>query len=588
MYEPFFGLGGEAFSVAPDPRFMYLSAQHLEALRQLEIGLRGGGGFVLLTGEVGAGKTTVWRCLLEQLPPSWDVATVVNPKLGVDALLARLMEDLGVELPDAGTRDPIDALHGHLLLAHARGRRSLIVIDEAQALSVAVLEQLRLLTNLVTADRKLVQVLLIGQPELHDLLERPELEPLASRVVARYHLGALPADETRRYIAHRLAVAGNGGPPPFDDEAMARIHALSGGLPRRINVLCDRALLAAWQSRQRRVGLAQVERAAGEVFARPAPASRAADRTLPAPVVAESAPGDAVAATLPRRALFGYGTAALLGLALIASPWLRDAVGTGAGAGPQTAPLAAPGLVPTAGAADTTEGRSARVPVVAQASPATAGSPAPAAVNAAAAVAPPAAPLSVDDLGGVFGAAAADEAAAWRSLAGLWGASLGAGEPCAAAAGAGLECYRGRGGLAPVRQLQRPAILVLEDDRGRTAYALLTGLSEAEALLSLAGVERRVALAVLARNWRGEFATLWRTPPGWRGDLFVAGDSPSARWLDGRLDLVDPGGHGRPQSQRVFAFQLVQGLSPDGLAGPQTLMQLNRATGLDEPRLRTP
>lgn len=270
MYEPFFGLNGEPFSVAPDPRFMYLSAQHLEALRQVEIGLRGGGGFMLLTGEVGAGKTTVWRSFLEQLPSNWDIATVVNPKLGVDALLARIMEDLGVELALEGTRDPIDALHGHLLLAHARGRRSLIVVDEAQALSVPVFEQLRLLTNLVTADRKLVQVLLIGQPELHDLLERPELEPLASRVVGRHHLGALPAEETRRYIAHRLAVAGNGGPPPFDDEAMAKVHVLAGGLPRRINVLCDRALLAAWQVRQRRVGTALVDRAASEVLARPA------------------------------------------------------------------------------------------------------------------------------------------------------------------------------------------------------------------------------------------------------------------------------------------------------------------------------
>ena len=588
MYETFFGLSGEPFSVAPDPRFMYLSAQHLEALRQLEIGLRSGGGFVLLTGEVGAGKTTVWRCLLEQLPPSWDIATVVNPKLGVDALLARIMEDLGVELADGGTRDPIDALHGHLLLAHARGRRSLIVIDEAQALSVPVLEQLRLLTNLVTADRKLVQVLLIGQPELHDLLERPELEPLASRVVGRYHLGALPADETRRYIAHRLAVAGNGGPPPFDDEAMARIHELAGGLPRRINVLCDRALLAAWQSRQRRVGLAQVDRAAGEVFARPVPMPRAADRALAPPAGASGQPGGAQAAAVPRRALLGYGAAALLGLALIASPWLRDAVGTGARARPETASLVAPGVASTAGVADTGEGRSARVPVAPQASPATDAPPAPAAVQSAAAATAPAASLSVDDLGGVFGAALADEAAAWRSLAALWGASLGAGEPCAAAARAGLGCYRGRGGLAPVRQLQRPVILILEDDRGRTAYALLTGLSDAEALLSLAGVERRAPLAVLARHWRGEFATLWRTPPGWRGDLFVAGDSPVASWLDGRLDLVDPGGHGRPQSQRVFAFQLVQGLPPDGLAGPQTLMQLNRATGVDEPKLGTP
>jgi general secretion pathway protein A len=197
MYASFFGLHDEPFSVAPDPRFMYLSDAHREALKHLELGLRGGGGFVLLTGEIGAGKTTVWRAFLEKLPPDVDIATVVNPRLRVDALLARVCEDLGVELPDGPARDPIDALHGHLLLTHAQGRRTLIAVDEAQALSDDVLEQLRLLTNLVTSDRKLVQVLLIGQPELLDTLERPEMEPLAQRVVSRYHLPALPGEESR-------------------------------------------------------------------------------------------------------------------------------------------------------------------------------------------------------------------------------------------------------------------------------------------------------------------------------------------------------------------------------------------------------
>lgn len=582
MYEPFFGLNGEPFSVAPDPRFMYLSAQHLEALRQVEIGLRGGGGFMLLTGEVGAGKTTVWRSFLEQLPSNWDIATVVNPKLGVDALLARIMEDLGVELALEGTRDPIDALHGHLLLAHARGRRSLIVVDEAQALSVPVFEQLRLLTNLVTADRKLVQVLLIGQPELHDLLERPELEPLASRVVGRHHLGALPAEETRRYIAHRLAVAGNGGPPPFDDEAMAKVHVLAGGLPRRINVLCDRALLAAWQVRQRRVGTALVDRAASEVLARPAHARQPARGASAPPDVTRRAADDTPVAASARPALFAYGVAAMLGLALVASPWIRDVVGTGSEDRPVAASPAAPGV------ADAHESLPASVPLVSGTSPLTDGPPALATPVAAAVIASSAAQLSAEDLGGVFGAAATDEVAAWRVLAGMWGTSLGAGEPCVAAAQAGLGCYRGRGGLAPIRILRRPAILILQDDRGRVAYAVLTALFEAEALLRVSAIERRISLPLLARNWRGEFATLWRTPPGWSGDMLVAEGSPVAHWLDGRLDLVDPGGHGRPLSQRVFAFQLAQGLSPDGLAGPQTLMQLNRATGIDEPKLRLP
>ena len=205
MYESFFGLACEPFSVAPDPRFLYLSKQHRDALGYLNYGLRRAGGFVLLTGEIGAGKTTVWRAFLEQLPPRLDVAYVVNPKMSVQALLKRPCESLQVELPADADRpgaeaDLIDALHGHLLLAHAQGRRTLVVVDEAQALALPVLEQLRLLTNLVTNEDKLVQVLLIGQPELRQLLEHPEMAPVAQRIVARFHLQTLSRDETEAYL----------------------------------------------------------------------------------------------------------------------------------------------------------------------------------------------------------------------------------------------------------------------------------------------------------------------------------------------------------------------------------------------------
>ena len=161
--------------------------------------------------------------------------------------------------------------------------------------------------------------------------------------------------------------------------------------------------------------------------------------------------------------------------------------------------------------------------------------------------------------------------------------------PCAAAAQAGLACYRGRGGLAPIRLLGRPVILTLIDSRGRTAYALLTGLSHRDALLRVAGVERWVPLPVLARDWRGDFATLWRTPPGWRaGGVVLADGGAAARWLSERLDAVEPAGRAQTLTERVFAFQLAQGLVPDGLAGPQTLMQLNRASGVEEPQLAAP
>jgi general secretion pathway protein A len=540
MYESFFGLRTEPFSVAPDPRFMYLSDVHREALRQLEIGLRGGAGFVLLTGEIGAGKTTVWRSFLEQLPPDFDVATVVNPKLGVDALLARVCDDLRVELPEGPVHDPIDALHGHLLLMHAQGRRTLIAVDEAQALSDEVLEQLRLLTNLVTSDRKLVQVLLIGQPELLDMLERPVLEPVAQRVVARFHLPALPEAETRRYIAHRLAVAGASGPPLFDNAALARIHELCGGVPRRINVLCDRALLAAWEAKALRVTPALVDQAAKEVFARPVrPKASAAPAAAPSPA---EAPDD------HRGMWILAGLALLIGLVL--SPWLRGWL-----AGPAPTLAAAP-------------------PAVA---PVTAAPPAP-----PASVAAPL-PASLD----VF-ANPGEEAAGWRALAGLWGAGLGPGEPCAQMPDQGLQCHRGRGGLAEIRQLDRPVLLTLTDAQGRSSTVLLTALGAQDATLRIGAREQVLPLADLARDWRGEFATLWRAPPGFReGQLVTAEDSPFARWVGERLGGND-GGSERPLAQRIIAFQLAQGLVPDGLVGPQTLMQLNHVAGVDEPRLARP
>ena len=255
MVESFFGLQREPFSIAPDPAFLYLSDKHREALALLNLGLTRGASFVLLTGEIGAGKTTVWRRCLEELPSNFDVASVVNPKLDVDALLRRVCEDLQVTLPPPGTPvDLIDALHGHLLLAHAQGRRTLIAIDEAQALSLDVLEQLRLLTNLDSSGKKL-QVLL-------QILQRPELEPLVQRVVARYHLPALSESETAGYIAHRLAVAGLQGELPFDGESLGLVHRLCRGVPRRINTVCDRALAAAAEAGLRRVDRQLIEQAA--------------------------------------------------------------------------------------------------------------------------------------------------------------------------------------------------------------------------------------------------------------------------------------------------------------------------------------
>ena len=277
VYAPFFGLKREPFSIAPDPRFLFMSERHREALAHLLYGLDGGGGFVLLSGEIGAGKTTVCRCFLERIPKRCNVAYIFNPKLTVIELLQSVCEEFHIPLPDAGARSAagpatvkeyLDPINEFLLRTHAVGQNNVLIIDEAQNLSADVLEQLRLLTNLETNERKLLQIILIGQPELRDMLARPELEQLAQRVIARFHLGALSEAETAQYIRHRLSVAGLRGALPFDAPARQRIHQLSRGVPRRINLLCDRALLGAYGGGTNLVTRAIVEQAAKEVFGR--------------------------------------------------------------------------------------------------------------------------------------------------------------------------------------------------------------------------------------------------------------------------------------------------------------------------------
>ncbi|HEY6511304.1 MAG TPA: AAA family ATPase, partial [Burkholderiaceae bacterium] len=271
MYAAHFGLKREPFSIAPDPRYLFMSERHREALAHLLYGVRGGGGFVLLTGEIGAGKTTVCRCFLEQVPKRCTVAYIFNPKLTALELLQSVCEEFRIEVharagAAATLKDHVDALNEYLLRSHAAGHNNVLIIDEAQNLSIDVLEQLRLLTNLETNERKLLQIILIGQPELRDMLLKPELEQLAQRVVARFHLDPLAEEETAHYIKHRLSVAGMNGLIPFDREARHRIFELTRGVPRRINLLCDRALLGAYASGRQRVDRTIVDKAASEVF----------------------------------------------------------------------------------------------------------------------------------------------------------------------------------------------------------------------------------------------------------------------------------------------------------------------------------
>ena len=523
MYASAFGLQHAPFSIAPDPRYLFMSERHREALAHLLYGLRAGGGFVLLTGEIGTGKTTICRAFLEQMPADCDVAYVFNPKQSALELLRTINDEFGVAHAAAGpvetVKDCIDPLNAFLLASHAAGRHAVLVVDEAQNLSADVLEQLRLLTNLETSERKLLQIVLIGQPELRTLLAQPSLEQLAQRVVARFHLDALSPPETEAYVGHRLAVAGWNGPPPFDRRALRRIRALTGGVPRRINLLCDRALLGAYAAGLRHVDVKTLARAAREVF-------------------------DSTPAGPPRRQM-GWSLP-LVGALLLAAGFAIW----------HNRPL--PGNVAHPGAAAKTE---SRVPA-----------------GAGAAVPPVAVVAPLADLSEVLPQLPRSEDAALRLLAPAWGVQVpDSGAVCATLARQDVPCFRARGaGLDLLRQLDRPAVLVL-NVAGRPAFAVLRSLNDTSATLEVDGRPRRVAISALAVGWRGDLVTFWRDP------------DTTAEATDVRLAGVLPGlPAGLSRNERIARFQVAQGLPPDGRAGPLTAMRLNRASGLDEPRLLHP
>jgi general secretion pathway protein A len=523
-----------------------MSERHREALAHLLYGLGAGGGFVLLSGEIGTGKTTVCRLFLEQIPADCNFAYIFNPKLTVTELLQSVCDEFHIDVPQQESRsltvkDYLDPLNQFLLRAHAAGRNNVLIIDEAQNLSAEVLEQLRLLTNLETRERKLLQIILIGQPELRSMLARPELEQLAQRVIARFHLDALTPPETLQYIRHRLEVAGLNRPLPFERAALQRVHQLARGVPRRINLLCDRAMLGAFAGGRPTVDRSTINRAAAEVFGPP--------MTAPPSRWRRSA------------AVMGLGLAAGAGLFAMASRLIDRS----------EAPVLA--ARPTASAAATVASAASSAAPPASL---TAAAPSPAASTPA-----PAAPTLLRD---------PDQA--WRELAEGWKVEVGAGEPCKALLKERLHCFSRNLSLALIRELGRPGIVTLDAASGAPSYAVLTGLTRDTATLRAAGTEQKVTLAALAARWQGSFATIWQAPPGYNGRLAAEGETID--WM--AVNLAAASGSPPPAGRRTLdgalksqlrAFQLAQGLAPDGQPGPMTFMQLNRAAGVDEPRLRT-
>ncbi len=562
MYADYFGLKQAPFSIAPDPHYLFMSERHREALAHLLYGLGGGGGFVLLTGEIGAGKTTVCRCFLEQIPKRCNVAYIFNPKLTVIELVKSVCDEFRIPYPQrepgtATVTDYLDPLNAFLLSTHAIGQNNVLIIDEAQNLSADVLEQLRLMTNLETSERKLLQIVLIGQPELREMLAQPGLQQLAQRVIARFHLDALSEAETAQYIRHRLAVAGLSGPIPFAADTLRRIHRICRGVPRRINLLCDRALLGAYASDKPVVDRHVIDKAAGEVF--DDTESVVASRST----LHRSAPWLTLVAGLALGAA-AYGTAGW---------WAERSIQRAAS--PTPAAIAPP--------VGSTSARAASAAVLASAS---------ASVAAAASAATVAASAIAFDPTAAFEQLPRRNNEAWKALAERWKTTLGDGDPCVAAQTQQLPCVRMTTTLAVIRQLDRPGIVTLRDANGKPAYALLTALGADSATLHVGAQPMSSSLGALAAVWAGEFATLWRAPAAYRNPL-VDGSSGAAvdvlaaqlaAWFGEPVPAVGRVYDGALKA-RVSAFQRAQGLKPDGIAGPTTFMQLNRVAGVDEPRL---
>jgi general secretion pathway protein A len=541
MYTSFFGLTEKPFAITPDPRYLYLSERHAEALAHLLYGINESGGFIQLTGEVGTGKTTVVRTLLSRVPHHADVAVILNPRVTPVEFLLTICEELGLGIADAdrdSVKQMVDALNRRLLSAHADGRRIIVLVDEAQNLSIDTLEQVRLLTNLETPTQKLLQIILIGQPELRELLDRTDLRQLAQRITGRYHLKPLSREETKGYVRHRLRVAG-ATEEIFTPAALAELHRLSQGIPRVINVACDRALLGAYTQETKKITAGLVRRAAGEVYGR---------RFLP---------------TWLGWAIGSLGLAVLAGGAFLGWQYWRH----------QSPVLSASRALKSAAAS--VSGAHAATPAAT-----------PAAVVAAPPPAPPAPKLASVNALLAANEANTTDAAAFRRLLSLWGTALSDDrDPCSQAAKAGLSCLEQRGSWAQVRTLNRPAILTLTDDRGQRHRVVLSSLDDQTATLNLGEHNEQVSLADLSRDWFGEFTVIWKPKTAHTRLLSLGMQGDEVRWLRRSLNALG-GGASDPEHADVYDqelaiavqnFQREHRLNVDGIAGVQTQVVLDTA-----------
>ncbi len=526
MYKEYFGLKDLPFSIAPDPHYLYMSNQHREALAHLLYGINSNGGFILLTGAVGTGKTTICRCLLEQMPENTNIAFILNPKLTVTELLAAICDELGIHYPEnnKSIKVFIDNINEYLLNEYANRRKTVIIIEEAQNLSFDVLEQVRLLTNLETNQQKLLQIIMIGQPELIEILFRPEMSPLAQRITARYHIEPLSKEEVAHYVAHRLSVAGV-SKALFLPETINKLYALSNGIPRLINLICDRALLGAYAHGKERIDKSTIIRASQEVF------------------------GDYNVKKQPRR----HFKKALVSLMIII------AAGAALAAIYYNQKNYLPLLLETEKPAQTNIEKQAHLDSLQDQKPI---------------------PNSKE--------------MAYHALFKQWNLIY---QPknnnyCEQAKNQGLQCLTGIGSLDAILMLNRPAVLKMYDNTGQEFYAALIAVKTPVATLVLGDEEKNVHIKEIKQHWLGDYTILWKTPPDYKSAIRLGVKGSEVEWLASQLALI----HGKTSSiknkvfdnelaMQVKKFQLSEGLMPDGIAGPLTLIRLNTIVDSKEPLL---
>jgi len=571
MYLEHFGLLEAPFSIAPDPRYLYMSERHREALAHLLYGLESDGAFILLTGDVGTGKTTVSRCLLEQVPLYTNLALVLNPKLSALELLQVICDELQIEYDTQrlSIKNLIDGINAYLLEQHALGRNTVLLIEEAQNLDLDVLEQLRLLTNLETSERKLLQVILLGQPEFLDVLSRPDLSQLAQRITARFHLSPLNFNEVQEYVTHRLAVAGCRR-PLFSYPRLKQVYQYSGGVPRLINVICDRALLGAYVQEHHQPDKATLKQAASEVLGAPRGAKSAEAKT----------------ASSSRRfgwlARPGWMAAWLVMISLAAALYFSQYPLAGFSVNEYLSGQSGLDDIQLSAGVQPESDLPPQLPV-----------------DEAAVETPLAAIQWADD-----NLRLRSNLLSYQALFERWNIpyQLGSdGTPCFHAQTRGLACLQDTGDIDSLRQLNRPAVIKLYDDFNQPQYATLLGLAESPqaetpwAVLFLANRQQIISLEQLAYYWKGEYSLFWKKTSEYQ-ELIRPGDEGEAVvWLHQQINQIENNPQGVVSSyydarleQKVKAFQLNQGLQDDGMVGVKTLIHMNHILQPGLPVLNMP